>query len=363
MRLLTLGLIIVIAVAAFARCGKEVIYEPDPQLTNDLFHGTIVGTVHQKDSGALVIVSQEAPVDSAGIDPDDGTFRIEDLPVGNYVLTVEADNFRLYTIKNVVVTHGGIIYVGEIDLSTVPDLVASHYPADQDEIVYSSRWQQLVVSITFTEPMNRESVEEAFSTEPPTEGIFYWGSYATDPRPVYYDDADSKSGGQGGTITTFSKVTALTYRIAQKDCFTDTTYTVTLSTAAHDTSGVHLRMPLTFSFSTVQSSSTIDGIQTVPYHGDVDVALMSGSGISITFPRRMDPSTTESAITMEPDDDRIYIWPEKNRLTIYTGGPFRADTTGWPSAIPSVSHSPRPRSPWRTPRRATASSLWIFGPR
>ncbi len=321
------GAAVMLALALMAGCGDDVVYETDPRLTNDLFHGAVVGTVVQKDSGALVIASQETAIDSAHVDPGTGVFELADLPVGNYVITIVAENFRTYELKNVVVTHGGRIYIGEIDLSTVPDLVATHYPEDLTEIVYDSRWQQLVVSITFTEPMNRESVETAFSTEPPTEGIFMWGQYATQPRDPYYGDDASKDGGRGGTITTFSKVTALTYRIARKDCFADTTYTVTLSTAARDTSGTHLRMPLEFSFSTVQSATTLDGIQTSPAHGDVDVPLMTLNGISLTFPRRMDPSTTERSAVMVPDDERIYIWPEENRLTIYTGGPFRADTT------------------------------------
>jgi len=41
----------------------------------------------------------------------------------------------------------------------------------------------------------------------------------------------------------------------------------------------------------------------------------------------MDQSSTESAVTITPDTDPIFIWPQSNELTIYTGGAFRADTT------------------------------------
>ena len=34
----------------------------------------------------------------------------------------------------------GNTYIGEIDLSTVPDLVTSHYPEDLAEIVYNNRY-------------------------------------------------------------------------------------------------------------------------------------------------------------------------------------------------------------------------------
>jgi hypothetical protein len=41
----------------------------------------------------------------------------------------------------------------------------------------------------------------------------------------------------------------------------------------------------------------------------------------------MDHETTENAVSMEPSSDITFIWPEHNRLTIYTGGAFRAETT------------------------------------
>jgi hypothetical protein len=102
---------------------------------------------------------------------------------------------------------------------------------------------------------------------------------------------------------------------------------VTLSTAAHDTADNYLRFPLKYSFSTIQSSSTLNGIQTSPSHGDINVELVSHSGIQMTFPRNMDASTTEAAITIIPEMDHIFIWPAYNQLTIYTGGSFYADTT------------------------------------
>jgi hypothetical protein len=115
--------------------------------------------------------------------------------------------------------------------------------------------------------------------------------------------------------------------MAQKDSHVDTTYQVTLSTAAKDTAGNQLRFPLEFSFSTIQSSSTLNGIQTSPYHGDVDVKLINHNGIQLTFPRNMDQSSTEAAISIEPAGDVIFIWPAYNSLTIYTGGIFLAETT------------------------------------
>jgi hypothetical protein len=311
-------------------CEKNIYNEVDPRFYNDAMHGNIVGKVLQTSSNALVIASQVKPIDSALIDPNDGSFAINNLPIGNYDLTIKADNYRIYKNCNVMVEGAGNTYIGEVDLSTVPDLVSSHYPGDKDEIAFNNRFARLTVSMTFTQPMDRESVENAFSTDPPTEGVFYWGQYSSAPSWNYFEDSKSYANGgfdQGATITTYSKITSFSYRVAQKDSYTDTTYNITLSTEAQDTAGNYLRFPLEFSFSTVQSSSTLNGIQTNPYHGDIYVDLISYSGISITFPRNMDQASTENAITVTPDTDPIYIWPQSNELTIYTGGAFRADTT------------------------------------
>jgi hypothetical protein len=310
----------------FPNCEKNYYYETDPRFFNDAMHGNIVGKVIQTTSKAVVVASQVNPVDSVAINPSDGSFEINNLPIGNYDLTIKAENYRIYKRCNVMIQGAGTTYIGEIDLSTVPDLVASHYPEDRGEIVYNNRFSRLSISMTFTQPMDRESVEEAFSTDPPTEGIFYWGQYSTAPNWIYYEES-LKLGGfdPGATITTYSKITSFSYRVSQKDSYIDTTYSVTLSTAAKDTTGNHLRFPLEFSFKTVQSSSTINGIQTSPSHGDIDVSLITYNGIQITFPHNMEPTSTEKAISLIPESDIIFIWPNNNQLTIYTGGAFHAD--------------------------------------
>lgn len=322
-KLITSILLIVLA----SSCEKNI-YEAGDFWSNDLLHGDLIGTVKQQDSGAEVIVSQLEPVETTVIDPTTGDFGMYDLRTGNYDLTIQAENYRTYIYKNVMINPGGITYMGEIDLSTVPDLVSEHYPEDKDELVYSNRWQRINISVLFTRDMDRESVEAAFSTDPPTEGIFYWGQYTQAPSDKYYGLRDASLSGydESATITTYSKITSMTYQMAQKDSYADTTYHVTLSTEAMDTSGVQLRFPLEFSFSTVQSSVSYAGIQTNPFHGDVEIDPMTNS-ILVTFPRRMDPSTTEAAVSISPSQEFFFLWPEKNKLKIYTGAPLLAATT------------------------------------
>ena len=313
-------------VIMLSACEEKVSYINDPH-TSDQVHGNIIGKVLQTESEAMVMVSQVHAIDSAVIDPGDGSFEIKHLPVGNYDVFVKADNYRMYNLHNVNVLASGNTYVGEIDLSTVPDLISSHYPEDKTEIVYNNQYSRLTISVIFTQPMDRESVEKAFSTVPATDGIFHWGQYSTAPNRIYYsNDAANWGYDAGATITTYSKITAFSYQVAQKDSYVDTSYTVTLSTEAQDTSGNHLRFPLEFSFNTIQSESTQNAILSSPSHGDNGVDLLLSQGINIFFPRNMDPVSTEEAVSFSPESDVIFIWSAQSQLTIYTGGVLHAET-------------------------------------
>lgn len=322
-----------IIVFAFWGC-KETIIEyrdnPTPSLpkTSDAYHGDIVGKVKQLGTNAMVIVSQVAPIDSVQVSQDDGSFALRYLPMGNYDFMVRSNNYRIYLQTNVMVQGGGINYVGEIDLSTIPDLVSSVYPENNSEIVYDWRYGRITIWIMFAHPMDRASVEKAFATDPPSKGVFYWGQYSSSPRSTLYLTDAARSGyDPGAVITTYSKVSSMTYSMAQNYCYPDTLYTITLSTEAKDTSGNHLRFPLVSTFRTVQSYVTYNGIQTNPVNGDIEVSPINYGGISVTFPRRMDPASTEAATTITPPMNKIFLWPSGNQLTVYTGGPFLSDTT------------------------------------
>lgn len=312
-----------------AGCKETIIESQIPkEFTNDLLHADLIGRVIQKNSKATVTVSQIDTITSAEISPEDGSFAFRDLRIGNYDIKIEAENYRIYSKKDFLLQGGSIISLGEIELSTVPDLVESIYPEDKGEIVYDWRYGRITVSILFTKPMDRESVEKAFSVEPAVEGIFYWGNYTE--APMYSLFADARSGFEtGATITTYSKVTSMSYAFAKKDSYPDKEYKVTIGTTAKDTAGNFLRFPLNFSFKTVQSYSTQNGIMTDPVHGDIEVSPLNYSynGITVTFPRRMNKSSVEMSTNVSPQMNTIFLWPEENVLRIYTGGPFLSDTT------------------------------------
>ena len=134
---------LVLLVLFLTTCEENNYYDADPRWYNDAMHGSIIGKVLQNASNAKVIISQVHPVDSAVINDTDGSFEIHDLPIGNYDVTIKADNYLIYKLCNVMVQGGGSAYIGEVDLSTVPDLVSSHYPEDKEEIVYNNRYSRL----------------------------------------------------------------------------------------------------------------------------------------------------------------------------------------------------------------------------
>lgn len=303
--------------------------EKHNDLSNELLYGNISGIVKPIESNATITVKQEKTVAQTSIDSLSSSFRIEDIHTGNFNVLVETDNYKNKKIENVKVEGGETIFLGTIELKKLPDLVKSHEPGKRDEVVFDNRWSELAITIVFEESMDRASIEKAFSTVPSTDGRFQWNQRTPDKPivPHYFESSWlSKDQPSGGSITTYSKVNSVTYTIAQKDCFVDTTYKVVLNTNARDTAGNNLKFPLEFRFFTVQSGSSLNAIQTNPHHGDVNVPLVSSSGIQITFPRNMNKSVTENAIHVSPDTDPILIWESYNELTIYTGGVYKSET-------------------------------------
>ncbi len=318
--------IITLALAAgLVACNERIVEYRDGVDPSGLLHGDLVGRVVPSESGAEVRVSQIWPITSAPIQSD-GSFVFRGLRAGNYDLTIEASDYRIHTEKDVMVHGGGITSVGEIELSTVPNLVDQHYPDDRSEVVHDWRHGRIAISILFERPMDRESVESAFSTDPPSEGVFFWGQFTRAPHRTTFPDDPAGAFEPGATITTFSKIRSMTYSVSRKDSYVDTTYDVVLSTAARDTMGNHLRFPLRFSFSTVQSYVTIYGIQTDPVHGDIDIDPLYQRGIQLTFPRRMNPTSTEAATRITPPLNAVFLWPAQNVMRIHTGGPLLSDT-------------------------------------
>lgn len=311
---------------------QQVVNVP-PGGTPGPYTGNIVGRVVPAASGAWVVAAQSAPADSAPADPATGSFAIAGLSPGNYDVVIRAANYRLVILDHVAVYAGSVSYVGTHTLSTTPDPVLSFAPADRSEVVLYSTSSRLAIGIDFAVPMDRASVAAAFTTDPVTQGTFFWsqtpasnptdhtGSRDSDAAPPGYED-----GGSGGELTTFRHIRSLRFIPRLRDTFVDSTYVVTLSPAARDSSGLPMRFRLRYAFRTIQSGITQTQIETQPEDGARNVSLMGASSLRVTFPRRMDRTSVENALTISPATSPIFLWRADNDLLLYTGGPLRAAT-------------------------------------
>ena len=310
----------------FIACTKEIerIYYRD-----NAGNGKIVGLVEQKNSQAVVYIRQGMFTDSTVIDQETGAFEFDSLQTGNYDVLIIAAGYGTYKTSDVIVLPNSVAYIGEISLPKLPDLIHSHYPDDRAEIPITS-YSTLSIIINFMEPMNRESVQQAFSTEPPSEGVFYWSQSIYDPYQTWYrgwDELPANPGDEPAEITTYTNIRCMKYIMRKPYVLPDVDYTAILSASALDSAGNFLSFPLEFSFQTIETAYTQTGILTDPENGSPNVSLSNYHSLYVLFPKRMDQESVEQAFNMKPKTDVIFLWPKQNQLKIYTGGPLKADTT------------------------------------
>ncbi len=324
----------------------------------------IAGKIFQVASGAKVYIEQGRPIDSTMIDPADGYFALNDLSAGVYRLRIIANGYDTFSVM-IQISPGYSYDLGGIGLAelnnnfddSIPSIY-DKYPANGSELIYlpPDKYSQgsagLYISVSFDRPMNRESVEKALSISPPMQGgYFVWfqntrkfssssqaSTYVWDGAG-FYDTIVKVSAKMAfdvalplaqtvpsAEITSYSVAKSFTFYFSKSQCFTDTTYTIRISRDAVDTSGTPLDSELTFYFKTVQSAVAYKDIEMSPHNGDDWVPLIR-SGIALTFPRRMEQSSTQAGININLKSNPEFLWQDYNHLTIYTGGFFVPDTT------------------------------------
>jgi hypothetical protein len=355
---------------ALFNCTYNQTEAPSPTATAT--KSAIAGKILPVASKAKVYIEQGRPVDSAFIDPADGFFSVKGLSAGVYKVRIMANGYdtfsALFQISPGFSYDFGGIRLAERNKNfndSIPS-VYDKYPANAQELIYlpPDKYSQgsaaLYVSVSFDRPMNRESVEKAFSISPPIQGgYFVW--YQNTKRfgvssetPTYqwdgasfYDTAARETNGMkavvmdlamttpSAEITTYSVAKSFTFYLPRSQCFTDTTYTIRISRDAVDTSGTPLDTALTFYFKTVQSAVAYKDIEMLPHNGDDWVPLIR-SGISLTFPRRMDEASTQAGISVNLKAKPEFLWQDYNHLTVYTGGFFVPDTTYLITIDPNV---------------------------
>jgi hypothetical protein len=226
--------------------------------------GSLAGVVEPTESGARVSAWQGKEVTFTYIDST-GYFILSDLPVGTYTIKVEAEGYTTYESKIYTVYEGGVTTVGTVTLSPFPDLISSVYP--QDKAVGVPLYIDL--RVYFKKPMNKESVEDAFSIDPATEGTLSWGDYT---RP------------EGRHLEFNPTLNLLPFVL----------YTVTFDTLAQDTAGNHLSRPFSFSFTT--AGVGVDNF----YPGNNQVDVPTDIYITIYFNTTMNHQKVEDAFNIEP---------------------------------------------------------------
>lgn len=324
----------------------------------------IAGKVVSSGSAVTIYLEQGRPVDSTVVAVSDGYFCFDDLQAGSYRFKVVSAGYDTFSsvikIDDEYSYELGIIYLAPIskkNLDTIPS-VYDHYPATGTDIVYlpPDKYQngsgRLIVSVSFDRPMDRKSVEEAFTIDPPVSGGFFkWyqnmQTYSTpeitasvlvqknstdffgERAAAQFDTVSTARTGMSvpsAQISTFSVMKSFTFYLPRSQCFTDTTYTIKIANSAIDTAGTPLDTALEFSFRTVQSAISYSDIEMLPNSGDDWVSLIS-NGIQLTFPRRMNEEVTAQAISVNLAPNPVFLWKDYNQLTIFTGGVFVPDTT------------------------------------
>jgi len=135
------------------------------------------------------------------------------------------------------------------------------------------------ISVTFSTAMDTSATESAFSADRAVTCAFSWNAASTTLTCAPADDLDP-----------------------------DSSYTITIGTAAKDAGGTALANAFTFSFSTAdQVTPDAPSITaTNPSDGDVDVSI--ATTISVTFSTAMDTSAAESAFAADPAVTCAFSW-------------------------------------------------------
>jgi hypothetical protein len=177
-----------------------------------------------------------------------------------------------------------------------PPSVLSTAPADGDTNIPVNT----DITFSFSEAMDRASVEGAFSSSPAITCAWSWSS-------------DSK-------LATCNPPANLNF---------NTNYTVTMGTGAKDQAGNSMMAAYSFSFLTASAPDTTKPtvITHVPEQAAIGVA--SDQWIEVTFSEPMDKASTQAAfqITNPPSVTGTFFWLASNRMLFLLSSRFAYGTT------------------------------------
>jgi hypothetical protein len=272
--------------------------------------GALAGVVSPPNSGARVSAWQGKEIASTYIDTTSGYFKISELPVGTYSIKVEAEGYEAYESKPIYVVYsGGTTAVGGITLSLLPGLIGGTYPGNGATDVPLNT----IIAISFSKDMDTASVENAFSINPDIGGNFSWT-----PGIIFIDSIinfvilDSVVIAEPAPQKAGSTLKRTLQFIPSSNLKGNTTYTITLDTTAHDTSGTRMEEPFVFSFTT-QGTKVVSFS---PSNGSTNVRPYTY--IFVGFNSPMDAKSVEDAFSINPSVEGEFDWPLDNRYFYFT---------------------------------------------
>jgi hypothetical protein len=177
----------------------------------------------------------------------------------------------------------------------VPDTVLPFVTTTSPENDVANAPASVNISLSFSEPMDRASVEEAFSITPSAMCTFFW---TEDNRLMTCDPTD--------------------------DLPFLTQFTVGLTIAAQDEVGNGLENNFGFSFTTTNAPDTTPPTVTVtqPAKGERGVAL--NPSITVTFSEPMDRQTAEEAFIITSPGSRqgVFTWNDEGTEMTFKPDPY-----------------------------------------
>lgn len=176
---------------------------------------------------------------------------------------------------------GKLICFGESGGDIIPPKVEGTIPIDDDTNISISTQ----ISITFSEPMDEISVEDAITISPLI-------GYTT--------------GWEGNSIT----------MTLSSDLDYSTEYEITVDTGAKDIAGNPLNVEYTFQFTTEKEPDTIPPEVEAAYPSNNSMNVSISTTISITFSEIMDKNSVENSISILPSIDFDISWDENTIILI-----------------------------------------------
>ncbi len=227
--------------------------------------GTLSGSVYPPESGALVRLYQEEPIDSIQVN-DDGTFRIEEVPAGNYWVDITADGYGKWMNKNVAVEAGEVTYLGRIHLWSTPWPIHSFTPT-HSEIVPPGR---VYIRIQSRETLRTATILPALSLTPEPKNMQIQISQLSPGTRIYITG----------------------------DLMVGTTYNYTLDSTVRTVFDEPLEFPLSVTFRTEPFRIT-----------NVVLPVLGLYNLDLGFNAPLDPDTARAYITISPEILFDFIGP------------------------------------------------------